>query len=257
MVIKKQGYPEINELVVCTVKKVLPHSVFAELDEYNREGMIHISEIAPGRIRNMRDHVTEGRKIVCKILSLSEEKGHINLSLRRVNQTQRIKKMQDYKQEIRATRLLEKFAEEERQKESVESLAQKIFKKYETLTESFYDIINKKLNLADLGIEKKIADKLTKVIKEKIKSPEVKIKTDLVLQCFQPDGVVKIKIILEKLMKNHKNTTCLYMGAPKYRIEITSKDYREAEAELKNINQEAEQLAKEYNCTARFERQSK
>ena len=55
MIFKKNNYPENNELIVCTVKKVLPHSVFCNLDEYNHEGMIHISEVAPGRIRNMPD----------------------------------------------------------------------------------------------------------------------------------------------------------------------------------------------------------
>ena len=57
MFYKKQGFPEESELVLCTVKKILDHSVFVGLDEYNNlEGMIHISEVSPGRIRNIRDH---------------------------------------------------------------------------------------------------------------------------------------------------------------------------------------------------------
>ena len=74
MLYKKQGFPEEDELVLCTVNNVQHNSVFVDLDEYNKRGLIHISEIAPGRIRNIRDYVVEGKKIVCKILRIDQEK---------------------------------------------------------------------------------------------------------------------------------------------------------------------------------------
>src|SRR3990167_9954155 len=98
MFYKKNGLPEESEIVVCTIKKILPNSVFVDLDEYeNKEGLIHISEISPGRIRNIRDFVKEGKKIVCKVLKVDVQKGHLDLSLRRVNQVQRINKNKEYK----------------------------------------------------------------------------------------------------------------------------------------------------------------
>ncbi len=58
----KKTFPDEKEIVVCTVKKILRDSIFATLDAYEgKEGMIHISEIAPGRIRNIRDYVKEGK----------------------------------------------------------------------------------------------------------------------------------------------------------------------------------------------------
>jgi translation initiation factor 2 subunit 1 len=68
MLYHKTGIPEDSELVLCTVNKVLPNSVFVTLDEYGIDGLIHISEVSPGRIRNIRDFVKEGKKVVCKIL---------------------------------------------------------------------------------------------------------------------------------------------------------------------------------------------
>jgi len=68
MLLKKTGFPEDEELVLCTVTGINPHSVFCTLDEYGgRTGMIHISEVAPGRIRNIREYVTKGKKVVCKV----------------------------------------------------------------------------------------------------------------------------------------------------------------------------------------------
>ncbi|MBI2651000.1 hypothetical protein HYX01_00865 [Candidatus Woesearchaeota archaeon] len=52
MLLQKKGFPEEDELVMCTVLKVQYHSVLVGLDEYGKNGMIHISEVSPGRIRN-------------------------------------------------------------------------------------------------------------------------------------------------------------------------------------------------------------
>jgi translation initiation factor 2 subunit 1 len=97
--IKKTGFPEEGELLLCTVTKIFGHSVFVNIEEYGRSGMVHISEISPGRIRNLRDYVVEGKKIVCAVLRVNKEKGHVDLSLRRVNEGQRRKKLEQIKQE--------------------------------------------------------------------------------------------------------------------------------------------------------------
>ena len=66
MLLKKEGFPEEEELVLCTVLSVYHHSVFVKLDEYDKKGLIHISEVSPGRIRNIRDYVVEGKKLYVK-----------------------------------------------------------------------------------------------------------------------------------------------------------------------------------------------
>ena len=106
MLLKKQGFPEDSELVLCTVTSVQFHSVFVNIDEYGKGGMIHISEVSPGRIRNIRDFVKEGKKIVCKVLKVNEEKGYIDLSLRRVNEAERRRKIEDIKKEQNAEKII-------------------------------------------------------------------------------------------------------------------------------------------------------
>ncbi|MBI2673100.1 S1 RNA-binding domain-containing protein, partial [Candidatus Woesearchaeota archaeon] len=107
MLYKKKGLPEEGELVLCTVKKILPHSVFVNIDDYeNLEGMIHISEISPGRIRNIRNFVIEGKKLICKVLTTNKERQQVDLSLRRVSISLRKEKNQEYKQEQKAEKIL-------------------------------------------------------------------------------------------------------------------------------------------------------
>ena len=63
MIEKKTGFPDEGDLVKCTITSVQSHSVFVRIEEYGTNGMIHISEVAPGRIRNMRDFVVEGKSV--------------------------------------------------------------------------------------------------------------------------------------------------------------------------------------------------
>ena len=81
MLYTKDGYPEVNEIVYCTVRKISGgNTVFVYLDEYEKEGVLTISEIAPGRIRNLRDHVSEGRVIICKVLRVDPRQNRIDVS---------------------------------------------------------------------------------------------------------------------------------------------------------------------------------
>ena len=251
---KKEGFPEISELVVCNVKKILPHSIFVEIEEYGKEGMIHISEIAPGRIRNLRDYVKEGKKIVCKVLNIHKEKGHIDLSLRRVNKSQRIRKNTEYKQEIRAEKILENVAKE------LNTTLDDIYKKagnslineYGALTPCFYDIVKDKANLKELKIDPKIEKVLITKVKEKIQPPSVIVTSKLRLQSFSSNGIEDIKKVLKSIKK--EGVSLSYLGAPNYRLVINAPDYKEAEGKLKEINDSTVKLAKKMNVDAEFKR---
>ena len=58
---------EVGDVVLCTVDRIAGTVVFVKI-EGNGEGSVIISEIAPGRIRNLRDYVVPKKRIVCKIL---------------------------------------------------------------------------------------------------------------------------------------------------------------------------------------------
>ena len=89
LLFRKKGLPEEEEIVICEVTKIYQNSVFANIIEYDKSGMLHISEVSPGRIRNIYDYVKVGKIIICKILSVNKEKGHVDLSLRRVTESQK------------------------------------------------------------------------------------------------------------------------------------------------------------------------
>ena len=253
MLLKKQGFPEEDELVLCTVTAVQYHSVFVRLDEYHKSGLIHISEIAPGRIRNIRDYVVEGKKVVCKVLRIDKEKGHIDLSLRRVNEMQKRQKLNQIKQEQLSEKIIEYVAKQNK-KDAITlytELTQKIFQKYDSLFEAFELVTNDKLDLSNFT-DKKIADSLTEVIKQRIKPPEISIWGELKIVSYAPDGVKKIKNVLSSTEKVEGNPIIKYKGGGIYSLEIKSDDYKTAEKILKKVVDTAESCAKKNKAEFEF-----
>ena len=101
--LKADDFPEEGELIIGTVQTVKNYGAFVILDEYeNKEGFIHITEVATGWIKYIRDYIRERQKVVCKVLRVDKSKGHVDLSLKQVNEHQRREKIQDWKNEQKA-----------------------------------------------------------------------------------------------------------------------------------------------------------
>ncbi|MBI2508115.1 translation initiation factor IF-2 subunit alpha [Candidatus Woesearchaeota archaeon] len=235
MFYKKQGIPEENEIVLCTVKKILPHGIFVSLDEYKeKEGLIHISEISPGRVRNIRDFVEEGKKIVCRVLKINRERNQIDLSLRRVTQSQRINKNTSYKQEQNAEKILELLAKRlgKHLEEIHNNIGIKLIEKYGSLYGGYESIIEDPKILSQFNLEN--GEKIfLELIQDKIKKREVNISATITLSSPMPDGINFIKELLKKIQINGAKIT--YLGAPRYRLTLIADDYKTAERHLSEI----------------------
>ena len=249
MLYKKQGFPEESELVMCTVSNIQYHSVFADLDEYGRQGMIHISEISPGRIRNIRDYVKEGKKIVCKVLRVNSERGHIDLSLRRVNEAQRKNKVNELKQEQKAEVIIEHIAKALKKKpeEIYQEISANILKSYDRLFPCFMDIVEGTASLEKLGVEKKLADMIEEAVKERIKRQEVEIEGSFKIVSFSSNGLEDIKKSFKKI--ENPSIALRYDGGGSYHIIVIAKDYKIAEKELKLAG---DSVTKDFSKNAEF-----
>ncbi len=239
LLLKKKGFPEDSELVICTVTSVQSHSVFCTLEEYGLSGMIHISEVSPGRIRNIRDFVKESKVIVCKVLRVNQDRGHVDLSLRRVTEAQKRNKTNDIKQQQKSEKIIEVAAQKMGldQKKLLDDLAEKILKEYPSIFVCFSEVADDKISLTSLKIDKKVADELTAAIKLRIKPIEVEIKGELRLTSFASDGVEVIKDALKKV--SDSGLGLQYIRAGKYMISVRAANYKIAEQILERTSNEA------------------
>jgi translation initiation factor 2 subunit 1 len=233
---QKQGLPEESDIVLCTVTKIHFHSVFARLNEYGHlSGMIHISEISPGRIRNLNDYVKEGKVIVCKVLRVNIERNQIDLSLRRVSEHQRRAKINQIKQETIAEKIIEYVAKKHKKdtKTLYDSISKKVFDDYDSLYDLFEDYVADEAKLEDY-LPKSLVKDMDEIIRQRIKEPEVCIKGEMIIKSYAPNGVDDIKSALNSAIKIDKESiTIIYLGAGRYKIEIISKEYPVAEKLLK------------------------
>ena len=99
-----------DDIVLCKVKNIEGTAVFLEIEGADIEGHMVLSEVAAGRIRNLRQYVSPGRLIVCKVLRINPD--HVELSLRRVTTRERDVALDLYKKE-KAFRSVLKFVGED------------------------------------------------------------------------------------------------------------------------------------------------
>ena len=72
---KTQELPEVGEIVIGTISKIGDHGAYATLDEYDGiQGFLHISEIAPGWVRNVTRFVKMGDKKVLLVKKINRER---------------------------------------------------------------------------------------------------------------------------------------------------------------------------------------
>ncbi|HON80980.1 MAG TPA: translation initiation factor IF-2 subunit alpha [Methanoregulaceae archaeon] len=227
----ERSWPSAGELVVCTVRNIKDFAAFVSLDEYEGlEGLIPISEIATGWIKYIRDHIREGQKVVCKVLHVDRSRGHIDLSLKDVNDHQRREKIREWKNESKAAKWIGFAAEASG--ESPEVIKAALIKRYGDLYSVFEEIVSGgEDSLKKIDLSAKVIAALATVARENVKIPRVTVSGNLVLTTMKPDGVNIIRRALRSAEPKIADTEIelTYLGAPIYRIKVTAPDYKQAE----------------------------
>jgi len=239
----KSEWPEVGDLVVATVVRIVGHGGYVTLDEHQgKEGLLHISEISSRWVRNIRNHIRERQKVVLQVNRVVPSKNQIDLSLRRVNQDERRKKLEDWKKHRKAETLFTSAANQ--LKKEVDQLYAKEGVKIVDHYGSLYDGLEAAAKtgpeaLHKAGLTKKTSKVLARIAKDKIVVKGVTIQGELEITSMAPRGIEDIKSTLmeaRKLAAENEAAANLYtLGAPKYRVEVTADDYRKAEDVLEKI----------------------
>ena len=253
-------FPEEGDLVVCTVKSVKNFGAFVELEEYpGKEGFIHVAEIASGWVKRMSDYVRDGQRIVCKVMKIEKAKGHIDLSLKKVNAHQKREKIQDWKNEQKADKLIEIVAE--RLEITVEEFRKKHSPKIMEEFGGHYIAFEEAA--ADGQLPKKFkgkwAEEFVKVAQENVTVSMARVEGVIDLTCPGPDGIDKIKEALlaaENLSDGDAKIIVQYLGAPKYRISAQEEEFKAAEELIRKAANKAISEIEKVGGTGKFERGS-
>jgi|ETN01SMinimDraft_4_1059930.scaffolds.fasta_scaffold90998_2 translation initiation factor 2 alpha subunit (eIF-2alpha) len=231
---------EEGDLVVCVVEKIEGTTVFVKLPD-GEMGAIITSEIAPGRIRNLRDYVVPNKKIVCKVLRVRG--GHIDLSLRRVNPKEKKEILTKLKHEQASKSALYQILGEKARK-----IEEKILNDFESLFEFFAQSKDDE-KLLSKYIPSEFQEAVARSTKKRQK--QVEVKKILELRCFEEDGILKIKkiFVLDKEFNDlNEKLKITYLSAGKFQIVLKADNYKEANQGMDKLVNSLEGAAKKNVC---------
>lgn len=261
---RKEEYPEAGDLVVCTVQNVKNFGAFVSLDEFGgKEGFIHITEVAKGWVKYIRDYIREGQKIVCKVLAVDPGKEHVDLSLKVINDHQRREKIHAWKDEQKAEKLLEMVAQKSGKTldQAYDEFGDRLIETYGTLYKAFEETVVNKKALEDGGFKGEWTKDFAAIAAENIEPPFVDIDGTLELVCTAPDGISYIKSALalaeKKPGRDHASVTIHYVGAPKYLVKVKAKNYKSAEETINKAAEKAIAHIQKAGGEGKFEREGK
>jgi translation initiation factor 2 subunit 1 len=220
--------------------------------------MIPISEVATGWVKYIRDYVREGQKAVCKVLNVDAQRGHIDLSLKDVNEHQRREKIREWKNEQKAHKWIGFVGEQTGT--DPKAIEEVIYREYGLLFPAFEDVaVNGEAAISKLPLDPKIAGTLFRIAQENVKIPNVSITGYLDLTSSKPDGINIIRRALRSALPKIPDVDIelTYVGAPTYRIKVTAPNYKAAEKSIEKAAAAAIRVMEKTGGAGKFHRKQK
>jgi translation initiation factor 2 subunit 1 len=260
--VKYSGWPEPGELVVGRVDEIEDFGVFVDLQEYeDKRGLCHISEVASGWIKNVRDHVNEGQTVVAKVLDVDESAQQIDLSIKDVNDHQRKDKIQEWKNEQKADNWMLLAFGEDISDEQYAAIANELLAEFGSMYDGFEQAaIHGEPALEDADLDDDEITAIVETARENVSVPYVTVTGYVTLESPAGDGVDVVQEALQAAEGNGEvpasganggseggssgvpeevDLEVTYVGAPEYRIRVQAPDYKTAEAELERSAERA------------------
>jgi len=247
---RKSGLPERDELVICRITKLHPNSAFAKLVEYDKTGMIHVSEVAKRWVRDIREFIKENQYVVCRVMKV--EGDHIFLSIKRVYKEQANSRLNEFKRERKAEKMLELAGKElgKDLEQSYDEIGYKLQDEFGSLSKAFQFAMNDQDILKAKGVPGDWIKVLSSIAAKNYIEKDYEVKANIKLVSYEPDGV---KVIADALSKAEKGgLEVKYISAPKYVIIGRGKKHKAVEAKVNRIADEVVKKVRQNNGSGEF-----
>lgn len=262
MRLARRDLPEVGELVIGTVKKIAEHGAYIYLDEYEVEAFAPTQEIVQSWFHGIKEYIKEGQKAVFKVTSVNPKMKVVEVSLRRVREQEKEKKLLQWRREMRAYKLLELVVSKAGlpQQEALKMLwaLEDAFgdplKAFEEVVKTGPEV------LKPLKLPPRVEEALVEVARQHVELPDVKISGIIKAVSIEGDGVEKVREVLKAVedvvKRRHPNVAVkLYVvGPPRYRIDLVGKFPKQLEAAFNEAAQALQEAAKKYKVVASIQR---
>lgn len=220
---------KIDALVMCSVKSIEGATVFVDI-EGDSKGSIVMSEVAAGRIRNLREYVFPNKKIVCKVLRIAAD-GHAELTLRRVTGKEREEAQERYRKEKTIVSLITSIVA------NAPEVIAAIKEKYDLA--DLIEVIRLEPKKLEEFMKKEDIQRLAMMVAEKEEREKIE-KQLFKLKTTASNGISDLKTVL-----NVPNVEIKYLGSSQFSITARGTDFKETHAKINTALVEIGHRAKE------------
>jgi len=237
--------PDVGELVLVRINKVMPFGAYCTLTEYGISAYLPIAEVANGWIKNIHEFIKDGQSAVAKVIFVDKEKRAIDISLKRVSNKEKKDKLNESSMEKRAEQLFKQALERAGKTAEIEAIKQKLAQKFSTyveLLEEAYKPDGAKNLSSVLGSE--LAEALHDIAVKSIKPKVFEVSYTLELSAKNRKG--NIDTIKEALSAIEQlGVQVIYEGAPHYLLRATGETYPVAEGKITKAEAALEKYEKQ------------
>ncbi|MEM7813340.1 MAG: S1 RNA-binding domain-containing protein [Candidatus Aenigmatarchaeota archaeon] len=243
---RRRGLPSEGEVVVAKIVKINPNSAFAQLVEYGVEGMIHISEVASGWVRDIRHFIKQDQEIVALVI----RKEPLSLSIKRVNPRARDAKLKEYNLEKRAEKMLQLAAQKlgKTLEQGYEEAGFLLQERFGSMYAAFKEALSKPDKLEKV-LPKEWVSAIAEVAEKSIEQKEFEFSAKLFLRSYEPNGISAIRELLKRAERAKLEVR--YIAAPQYLVKYRTLDPKKGGKEfVEKLNKIVSEAG---NIEAKFE----
>jgi len=228
--------PEEGEYIIGRVVEVKDFGANIDLLEFpEHRAFVHISEVASGWVKYIRDFIREGQMIVARVTKVKKGSNIVDASVRQVSGHRKQERIRAWKNEQKASKLLELVSKKSKIKiADLESEIRGMHDTYGSLYLAFEAVVIDTASFKKKWEGKWLSDFIEVAI-DNVTPPHVSIGGMLDLVSYDVKGAEKIRKALMKPKAVNDDTTLKITsnGSPSYRISIKAPNYKQAEDELK------------------------
>lgn len=229
--------PKVGELVIATVAKISKFGAYCKLPEYNDlEVFLPIREVSSGWIKNIREHIHKGQKLVCSVTFYDKEKGTIDISLKRVSPGNSKEKIRTYNLERRLLALFLQAIKMTKEQPNKETLIKTVLAEFGTYTNAVQNATDDTKEFQQSKLPKKLKEAIIKVLESNKKQKRYLVAYTATIYTYNTlSGATELRTIISAVKA--LGVDVKYVGAPKYRFLAEGDDYSMAEEKIKKAEE--------------------
>ncbi len=232
-----QNVPKVGELVIANVTKISKFGAYCRLVEYNDlEVFLPIKEVSSGWIKNIREHIHEGQKLVCSVTYYDREKGTIDISLKRVSPGNSKEKIRSYNLEHRLSAIFLQAVKMAKEQPNKDVLIKTTISEFGTYTNLVQNATNNTKEFDMSKLPKRLKETIISVLESNRKQKRYLVSYIATIYTYNTlSGASELKSLMGSIKE--LGVDVKYVSAPKYKLLAEGKDYPAAEAKIRTVEE--------------------